>query len=171
MSLQTPPSAPEFSHIVRAHEIGGVKKGLMLEANKVECAALAARFGLINLDRLTAALEIKREATGIRITGQVHGQGAQPCVASAEPVPFLVTERIALFLTEAAQNDSEMELSSDDLDVDPLDSDVIDLGEIAAQAFALGLDLYPRLPGSVAGVINEDDAIALHSPFAVLKKG
>lgn len=161
---------PEFSHVVRAHEIGGLPKRLMLEANEAERAALAARFMLLSLDRLTAALEVTREASGIRITGQVHGAGDQPCVASAEPVPFLVTERIALFLTEAAQDDSERELSSADLDVDPLDGDIIDLGEIAAQAFALGLDPYPRLPGGVPGVISEDEAIALRSPFAVLKK-
>ena len=166
-----PDHGPEYSHIVRAHEIGGVIKRLMLEANPGECAALATRFGLIRLDRLTAALEIKRESAGLRIIGQVHGQGAQPCVASAEPVPFLVTERIALLLTETIPDGSEMELSSADLDVEPLAGDIIDLGEIAAQAFALGLEPYPRLTGSVAGVISEDDAIALRSPFAVLKKG
>ncbi|MEN9932695.1 MAG: hypothetical protein RIS17_1268, partial [Pseudomonadota bacterium] len=32
-------------------------------------------------------------------------------------------------------------------------------------------DPYPRLPGPVAGIISEDDAIAARSPFAVLKKG
>ena len=167
--MSLPP--PEFSHIVRAHDIGGLPKRLMLEASEAERAGLAVRFTLLSLDLLTAALEVTREAAGIRITGQVHGAGTQPCVASAEPVSFLITERIALFLTEAAQNDGEKELSSADLDVDPLDGDIIDLGEIAAQAFALGLDPYPRLPGSVVGVISEDEAIALRSPFAVLKKG
>lgn len=162
---------PEYSHSVRAHEIGGTPKRLMLEASKSERAALAVRFGLLNLDRLNAALEVKRETTGIRITGQVHGAGAQPCVASAEPVPFLVTERIALLLTDATPEGGDIELSSADLDVEVLDGDIIDLGEIAAQAFALGLDPYPRLAGSVAGVISEDEAIAQRSPFAVLKKG
>ena len=163
-------ATPEFSHIVRAHEIGGTPKQLMLDANAGERAALAARFTLLSLDRLTAALEIKQEATVIRVTGQVHGAGTQPCAASAEPVPFLVTERIALLLTQTTPEGGEIELSSQDLDVEPLDGDIIDLGEIAAQAFALGLDPYPRLAGSVAGVINEDEAIALRSPFAVLKK-
>ena len=163
--------APEFSHILRAHEIGGTPKRLMLEANDVERAALATRFTLLGLDRLTAALEVKREAKGIHISGQVHGAGAQPCVASGEPVPFLVTEHIALLLTDATPAGGEIELAGTDLDVEPLAGDIVDLGEIAAQAFALGLDLYPRLPVSVAGVISEEDAIALRSPFAVLKKG
>ena len=164
-------ATPEFSHIVRAHEIGGVAKRLMLDASDQERAALVARFGLLALDRLTAALEIKREAAGIRVIGQVHGAGAQPCVASAEPVPFLITEPIALLLTDAAPAGGEIELASTDLDVEPLAGDSIDVGEFAAQAFALGLNPYPRLPGSVAGVISEDEAIAARSPFAVLKKG
>jgi uncharacterized metal-binding protein YceD (DUF177 family) len=163
-------ATPEYSHILRAHEIGGVTKRLMLEANDSERAALAGRFDLLSLDRLTAALEVKREAAGIRITGQVHGAGTQPCVASAEPVPFLVTEAIALLLTPETPDGGDIELSSDDLEVEPLAGDIVDLGEIAAQAFALGLDPYPRLAVSVAGVISEEEAIALRSPFAVLKK-
>lgn len=165
--MSTP--APEFSHVVRAHEIGSPKQ-FMLEADAGACAELASRFILLSLDRLTASLEVKREPGGIRIAGEVHGAGNQPCVASGEPVPFLVTERISLLLTEVTPESGEIELSSADLDVEPLDSDIVDLGEIAAQAFALGLDPYPRLPVSVAGVIGEDEATLLRSPFAVLKK-
>jgi uncharacterized metal-binding protein YceD (DUF177 family) len=91
-------------------------------------------------------------------------------VASGEPVPFHVRETINLLLTEAAPDGGEIELAADDLDVDVLVGDVIDAGEIAAQAFALGLDPYPRRPGSVAGVISEDEAVQARSPFAVLKK-
>ena len=162
-------ATPEFSHVVRAHEIGSPKQH-MLEADAGERAALAARFTLLSLDRLTAALEVKREARGIRITGEVHGAGTQPCVASGEPVPFQITERIALLLTQATPEGGEIELSSADLDVEPLEGDIVDLGEITAQALALGLDPYPRLPVSVPGVISEDEAVALRSPFAVLKK-
>ena len=162
-------AAPEFSHIVRAHEVGSPKP-FRLEADAGARAALATRFTLLSLDRLTAALEVKRDSGGIRITGDVHGAGTQPCVASGEPVPFAVQERIALLLTEATPEGGEIELSSDDLDVEPLAGDIIDLGEISAQALALCLDPYPRLPVSVPGVISEDEAVALRSPFAVLKK-
>jgi hypothetical protein len=162
---------PEFSRPLRAHEVGGTPRRLALEANAGERAALAARFGLLALDSLSASLEIKREAAGIRVTGSVAAKGAQPCVASAEPVSFRIKEHIALLLTDAAPEGGEIELGSDDLDVEVLDGDVIDAGEIAAQAFALGLDPYPRLPGSVAGVLSEDEAVEARSPFAALKKG
>jgi hypothetical protein len=163
--------APEFSRPVRAHEIGGTTRRLVLEADAAECAALAGRFVLLALDRLTATLEVTRTSRGISVAGEVQGEGAQPCVASAEPVPFLITERVALLLAETVPGGGEIELGSDDLDVEPLIGDVVDLGEIAAQAFALGLDPYPRLPGSVPGVISEDEAVIARSPFAVLKQG
>jgi hypothetical protein len=163
--------APEFSRPLRAHEVGGVAKQLTLEANAAERAALCQRFGLLTLDTLTATLDIRREAAGIRVNGVVRGKGTQPCVASAEPVPFKLKETVALLLTTAVPDGGEIELGADDLDVDLLDGDVIDAGEIAAQAFALGLDPYPRLPGGISGVISEDEAAALRSPFAVLKKG
>ena len=45
------------------------------------------------------------------------------------------------------------------------------MGEIAAQALALGLDPYPRWPRRAApGVITEEEARAASSPFAGLKK-
>ena len=129
-------AAPEFSHVVRAHEIGSPKQH-MLEADAGQRSALAGRFTLLSLDRLTASLEVKRDTNGIRITGEVHGAGTQPCVATAEPVPFLVTERIALLLTQATPEGGEIELSSADLDVEPLEGDIVDLGENTAKAFAL----------------------------------
>lgn len=162
--------APEFSHVLRAHEIGGAVRRVEIAANDGERAALAARFGLLALSQLTATLEVKREAAWIKVSGQVKGRGDQACVASGEPVPFSVREAISLKLGEAPAA-GELELASDDLDVEPLDGDIVDLGEIAAQALALALDPYPRRPGSVPGLLSEEEAIAARSPFAVLKKG
>lgn len=162
---------PEFSHLLPLGDIGAAAKRIMLDASADERAALAARFGLLALDQLTTALEIKRDPAGINVTGQVHGRGSQPCVASGEPVPFLITERINLRLVLAVPTGGEVELSTADLDVEPLVGDTVDAGEIAAQAFALGLDPYPRSAAKVAGIITEDEAAAARSPFAVLKKG
>ncbi|WP_353218033.1 DUF177 domain-containing protein [Sandarakinorhabdus sp.] len=163
--------APEFSHRLPISEIGAAAKRIMLEATGIERAALTQRFGLLALEQLTAALEIKRGQAGIDVAGQVHGRGSQPCVASGEPVPFLITERINLRLVLDVPAGGEIELSTADLDVEPLVGDTVDAGEIAAQAFALGLNPYPRSATKVAGIISEDEAAAARSPFAVLKKG
>ena len=161
---------PEFSRHFRAHDVGGVTRQQMIEAEPHERAALASRFGLLSLDRLTAALELRREAAGIRVTGQVHASGDQACAATAEPVPFLITENVAVLLTEARPEGDEIELHEPDLDTEILEGDIIDLGEIAAQALALALDPYPRSTRPAPGVITEAEARAASSPFAVLKK-
>ena len=165
------PTTPEFSHVLRAHEIGGSPRRVAIAANDAQRAALAARFGLIGLASLAATLEVRREAAGIRVTGTLEAAGEQACVASGDPVPFRLRETLALLLAEPPEGGGEIELSSDDLDVEPLDGDIVDLGEIAAQALALALDPYPRRAGSVAGVLSEDEAAMARSPFAVLKKG
>lgn len=161
---------PEFSRQFRVHDVGGITRQQMIEADEGERAALAGRFGLLSLDRLTAAIEMRREAAGIKVTGQVHGSGDQACVATGEPLPFLITEPIALLLTEAGPEGDEIELGEGDLDTEPLNGDIIDMGEIAAQAFALGLDPYPRSAKAAPGVISEDAARAAASPFSILKK-
>jgi uncharacterized metal-binding protein YceD (DUF177 family) len=132
---------------------------------------LAARFGLLKLDRLTAALELRREAAGIRVTGQVRSNGEQACVATGEPVPFVLSEPVKLLLTENAPEGDEIELAEPDLDTDMLDGDIIDMGEIAAQALALALDPYPRSTRAAPGVISEEAARASANPFSVLRKG
>ena len=161
----------EFSRPFRAHDVGTHTRQQMIEATAEERAALADRFFLLDLDRLTAAIELRRDSAGIRVTGQVLASGNQPCALTAEAVPFLITERLSLLLTDKAPDAGDIELADADLDSDVLDGDVIDMGEIAAQALALALDSYPRKKGAkVPGVISEDEALAKRSPFAGLKK-
>ena len=162
---------PEFARPFRAHEVGSHTRQQMIEADASERTALARRFTLLDLDRLTAALELRREAGGIRVTGQVHASGNQPCVTSAEPVAFLITEPVSLLLVRHTPESGEFELAEADIDSEPLLGDVIDMGEIAAQALGLALDPYPRKKGArVAGVMSEDEARLANSPFAGLKK-
>ncbi|MBC7506688.1 MAG: DUF177 domain-containing protein [Sandarakinorhabdus sp.] len=167
----TPDTPLEFSRPFRAHDVGTHTRQQMIEADALERFALADRFFLLDLDRLTAALELRREAGGIRVTGQIHASGNQPCVTSAEPVPFLITEPLSLLLVAHTAEAGEFELADADLDSEPLVGDIIDMGEIAAQALGLALDPYPRKKGArVPGVMTEDEARLASSPFAALKK-
>ena len=161
---------PEFSRPLRAHEIGGTLRRQSIEASEIERAALAGRFDLLGLERLVADISVRREAAGIRVTGRIDAAGTQPCVATAEPVPFLITEALALLLTENQPDGEEIELADADLDSEALVGDIIDIGELAAQALALALDPYPRSTAPAPGVISEEAARAASSPFAVLRK-
>jgi len=176
-------TAPEFSRALRIHEIGAPLRHETLEATPAECAALAKRFDLIDLDTLTADLAVHRSAGAISVTGRFHATGTQPCIISAEPVPFSLDAPIEVnFRDGAALADDEIELTDAELDELPLEGDNLDLGELVAQSLALALDPWPRAPADVRAaaarhLISEADAEALAAadkaaanPFAVLKK-
>lgn len=168
----TPDQTPEFSRPFRAHDVGSHTRQQMIEADAAERDAVARRFTLLDLDRLTAALELRKQAGGIRVTGQIHASGNQPCVTSGEPVAFLITEPVSILLVAQTTESGEVELADADIDSEPLVGDIIDMGEIAAQALGLALDPYPRKKGAkVPGVLSEDEARLANSPFAALKKG
>jgi len=162
-------SVPEFSRPIHAQEVGSRTRRHELQADIAERAALAARFDLIALELLTAAIDVVREADGVHVTGQIEASGAQACVATGEPVPFVLQAPLALRLLESVAADAELELDAEDLDTEPLTGDIIDLGEWAAQALALALDPYPRSTLPAPGVLSEDEATKALSPFAVLK--
>jgi uncharacterized metal-binding protein YceD (DUF177 family) len=176
-------SAPELSRTMRVHEIGGVVRHETIVANESERAALAARFGLLSLDTCTADLDVVRGANHIRVTGRFAATGTQPCVVSAEPVPFDIAEPVDLRYSDGEPvAEAEIELEESDLDDLPLGGDELDLGEAVAQSLGLALDPYPRAPAEVRAaaarfVITEAEAQAraaadkaAANPFNILKK-
>ena len=168
---------PEFSVIVRVHDIGTLQRSYRLAASADARVALAARFGLLALDRLDAELTIHGAGACIVVTGRVRAAGEQCCSVSAEPVAFTLDEPVDLRFAALAlpAADAEIELDETDLEILPLDGDAIDLGEVMAQGLGLGLDPYPRAPAAVRAaaerfIIDEAAARAASSPFAVLKR-
>lgn len=174
---------PEFSRLVRVHDIGTLPRHEALTATAAERAALSARFGLLALDRLDATLQVVERAGGIAVTGTVRAAGTQPCAVSDEPVPFDLDEAVdLLFGTAAVPDAAELELTVPDLDTLPLDGDDLDLGEAVAQSLGLALDPYPRAPDEVRAaaarfIISEEEAAAraaadkaAANPFGALRR-
>lgn len=140
-------------------------------ADETERAAVAGRLDLLALDRLEAVLTLHCEGDRIRAEGRLRASVQQACVATGEPVPAMVDERIALlFMPEPAGTpDEELELSADDLDIIFHDGREIDLSAAIADELSLALDPYPRSAGAEdalreAGVLSEEQA----GPFAAL---
>lgn len=163
---------PEFSRTFRLDELGGAPRAVTIEADEAERVALAARFGLIGIDRLAARAEITREDMTVIATGRLDAEVTQACVASGDPVPATIGADFALrFVPERAEvSAEEVELEESDLDEIGYEGGAIDLGEAVAQTLALALDPFPRAPGAderlrAAGVIGEEEA----GPFAALK--
>lgn len=157
-------SAPEFSRPRRLDTIGAGDVAVSIEADAAERAALAARFGLVGIGRLSADYVLRKDATGVIATGRVLAAVRQTCVATGEPVAAKIDEPFSLrFVAGAGDDAEEVELDPEELDVMFHDGGAIDLGEAAAETLALALDPFPRAPGAEevlkrAGVISEDEA-------------
>lgn len=167
--------APEFSRVVPLDRIGAGASLHDLEADAVERAALAQRFELIAIDRLSAHLSLTRDGDVVLARGKLSGAVTQACIASGDPVPATIAADIAIrFVPETGDPADEVELDAGDLDTVDYRGGAIDLGEAAAESLALALDPFPRSPRASealkqAGVLSEDEAREVSSPFAALK--
>lgn len=145
-----------------------------LVADEAEREAIAARLGLVSLDRLEAHATLERNGDTIRAEGRLRAALEQSCVATGEPVAEHVDEAFEMqFVPEPTQAkpDEEVELSPEDCDTIFYDGGAIDLGTAVADTLALAVDPYPRSAGAEAvlreaGVISEEQA----GPFAALAK-
>ncbi|MES2337895.1 MAG: DUF177 domain-containing protein [Pseudomonadota bacterium] len=156
---------PEFPRPRRLDTLGAGATTVRIEADAPERAALAKRFGLLSLDRLSADYTLRRDAGGIVATGTVSAAVVQPCIATRHPVAATIDEPfdIRFLPLDAAGPGDEIELASDDLDTMFYTGSAIDLGEAAAETLGLALDPYPRSPAAEAalreaGVKSEEDA-------------
>ena len=160
----------EFARPHRVDTIGDDARTVEIEANADERAALARRFELVAIDRLTGSFTIRRDAAGIVADGRVEAAVTQACTITGDPLPATIDESISLrFVPDVEAGQDEVELADSNIDVIPYEGDAIDLGEVAAETMALALDPFPRGPNaeavlSEAGVLNEEQA----GPFGAL---
>ncbi|MGP7794848.1 DUF177 domain-containing protein [Sphingomonas sp. CLY1604] len=161
---------PEFSRPERLDAIGEREREVRIAADPAERTALAARFGVLSVDRLEAVLGVRREAAGIAVRGRVTGAVVQACSVTAVPLPASIDEPVALLFVETLEGQEEVELDAGALDTVEIEGGVIDLGEAAAETMALALDPFPRSPDAEAtlreaGVVGDDE----HRPLGALQ--
>jgi len=163
---------PEFSRPVPIDTLGDAPRTIALAADEAERAALARRFGLVAIHRLTADTALARSGEAVTAAGTLSAAVTQACVATGEPVEAVVDE---IFRIEFRPHptglaaEEEIELAEAEMDVVFYDGASIDLGETVAETLALGLDPYPHSPEADAllnemGVKGEAEA----GPFAAL---
>jgi len=163
---------PEFSRRIAIDTVGSGATTREIAANAAECTALAERFGLKAIDRLSARADIHREGTQIAVSGTVSADVVQCCVVTGEALPAAIEEDFDLrFVSEnAPASEEEIELSADECETLTYSGGAIDLGEAAAQTMVLALDPFPRSANAEtaireAGVISEKKA----APFGALE--
>ena len=147
-------ASPEFSRPVSLRQIVGTP--LRLEASEAERAALARRFAISAVRRLTAEVSLQRKGERVSAQGSLEADIVQPCAVSGEDFPVHIEEEIALrFVPEGWIHPSlqegdeiEIELEADDLDEIEYSGETFDVGEAIAQSLALAIDPYAEGPAA-----------------------
>lgn len=122
---------------------------MAISADEQERAAIAARFGLLALNRLDASLRFAFDGDTVNVSGSVEGDVVQTCVATNEPLPARVVtpvdvRYVPLEKLEAAEAEAEIELGENDLDIIGYTHGRVDVGAMIADTLYLALDPFPR---------------------------
>jgi uncharacterized metal-binding protein YceD (DUF177 family) len=176
-AMDRQPTPTEFSRPYRLSELQPDGASVDLEAGPEECEALARRFDVVAIDRLTARLYLKRDARDrhFLVRGSFEAGLTQICVVTLEPFEAtLVDSFTARFVRDAAAA-QETDVFVDVADgepPEPISGETIDLGELVAQYLSLAIDPHPRKPGArfdFVDAADAGDAEEGRSPFAALK--
>lgn len=139
-------------------------------------AALAEDLDLLALHALELVGEIRPVGRDeLVLEAQLTARADQACGVTLAPVPALIDEPVRRRYVAglAMPEGEEIEMPEDDT-TEPM-PEVIDLAEIAAEALALALPLYPRAPGAeFAQALHAEDGVTPLSdadlkPFAGLQ--
>lgn len=164
----------EFSRRVARADIERGPVQLNFAAEPQECSALAKRFGVLSVESLSLDVAIRHFGPDVyRAEGLVQGQAMQRCVVTLQPVLETICEAFCIDFTENAMLAEDIDEECD-ADIEPFSGDSIDVGEVAAQHFALGLNPYPRRADAEPVSLTSGPATAAdadserESPFSVL---
>ena len=162
-------SKPEFSRVVPLAQLGSTPFWQKMEAMPSERERLSRRFDLLALDRLTAAVQLRRQGDElIVLEAALEAEFVQSCVVTFEPVAGSLSNSFVLVYGPAEAEHQEIGSLRDEAAFEPLNGDVIDIGEAVAQEFSLLLPVFPRHPD--AAIDAEAPVESTGSPFASLAR-
>lgn len=168
-----------LSHPISVDDVPQAGVTVKFSADESECKALADVYDIAAVNSLEAVLMVKPwRRDGLSVRGTVVASITQPCVVTLEPLVQQVEEEIDLHFQPSMRIRSQgKEISIDPVGDDPpdvFDGESLDLGAIAAEHVALGIDLFPRAPGArfdlEADEGDDEEEEAEPSPFAVLEQ-
>ena len=174
-----PDDPVEFSRPLALDRVSATQHREEIVATDKELAALAQRFGLLSLDRLSASFSLKRVRKDlVRAKGRVSAELVQACVVTLDPIPARIDEKFEVDFLEGVQPAvADVELDAEAAEApEPAPDGWIDLGELAAEQLGLALDPYPRRPDAEvpaewkAEPAPEPAADQRPNPFAALEK-
>jgi uncharacterized metal-binding protein YceD (DUF177 family) len=167
----TGPAAAEFSRPVHLARVGAERFRQEIAASEAERAALARRFDLIALDRLSAAVELVRHGKEMfLLRATFDAEFVQSCVVTLDPVRGAVSEEFTLLLGPPEVEAEAAGTVGDEIAFEPLVGDRVDIGEAVAQEFALALPPFPHSPDAEGEAEPRTPAPDEAGPFAALSR-
>jgi hypothetical protein len=161
-------SAEPFSYKIAVSEVPQAGRRYNVEADLQARQRLAGSLGIPEIGALSAELEVRPMRSGaFAVRGSLSASVVQTDVVTLDPVAQDVTEAIDLTLV-AAERPRDAGPPGGGEEPDTFSNGRIDLGAIMSEHLALGLDPYPRAPGTNFASYVEDDPTGDASPFAVL---
>lgn len=162
-----------LSRSVYVHKLPPSGQTVVIEADDAARQMMAQKYDVESV--LSFRAEVTARPSGrdqVSVTGEVKAEVVQICGVTLEPFPARVREKINVTFappSEVTTADPDDEDSLDDLDgPDPLTGNTLDLGAIALEFFALGIDPYPRKPG--IAFKDHVESEEKENPFAALAK-
>jgi uncharacterized metal-binding protein YceD (DUF177 family) len=143
----------EIERIVDLERLGASGTALEIVASDSEREALVRRFGFLGLPVFSARVSVDRRPGGqVVVEGRLRGKVVQACILTLEPVIQELDDPFRLVfkqdLAEERDPESGEALLSAQIDApEPLQGNLLDIGEIVAEQLSLAADPYPRRPG------------------------
>jgi uncharacterized metal-binding protein YceD (DUF177 family) len=166
------PPKPPFSRPIAVLSVPRAGQNVSLRPTEAQRTAIAAFLALPAVESFAADVTVAPSRGGsFHVTGSLKARVQQVCVVSLEPFPAEIEESIDVrfapeeHLGPVGKKEVERTLTDED-PPEPVVNGVIDLGELAIEALALGLAPFPRKPGVETPVLDANDR--QESPFAVL---
>lgn len=163
----TPEAVGPFSRPVDVKNLPPQGTEIRVEATSEECATLAKDFGLPAIHALSGDFKLVSSAKGVHVTGMVRAKVTQICVVSLDPFDSDIEEEVEVDFAEEVGMPPEPPTEMHEYEPpDEIVDGHIDLGSLASEFLALGLDPYPRKPG--VDFDYQDPKDVKDSPFAAL---
>lgn len=143
----------EIERLVDLDRMGASGAALEIIASESERTALARRFGFLGLPAFSARVSVERRPGGqVVVEGRLRGRVVQACILTLDPVTQELDEAFRIVfkqgLAEEHDPESGESLLSAQADApEPLQGNLLDVGEMVAEQLSLAADPYPRRPG------------------------
>jgi uncharacterized metal-binding protein YceD (DUF177 family) len=161
---------PEFSRPTDIRPLTDTGGEIALTANAEERDALARRFGIPAVNALNVRLRPEKIGAGMyQVSGHIEAALTRLCVRTLEPMQEAVDAAFEVRLIERAIFATMDEAHEEEpLDIEVIDGETVDLGELAAQYLSLLMDPYPRSHQAKALPALGEGANPAAKPFAAL---